>query len=171
VAPGTIIDFERLRAALGGRREGVDRLLAMRQRRRALEVRLDTLERELRGQVVAQEELRRTAADLEQQVALGRRQLDEIALRMQQRLARAHEAAAEFEQVKREILELHQARASVESELNRVTESLQAEAESQRRLWHECRESTADLAQLRRSLGGVLEEAKHVLARRGEGDD
>jgi len=171
VGSGNLIDLDRLRAVLGRRREGVDQLLAVRQRRRALESEVDRLERELRAQVVEQEALRRSEGDLEQQVALGQQQLEELGERLQHRLARAREAEARFEAVKEEILELHQARAAAEAELRRVTATLTETAESQRRLWHECRESTADLAQLRRVLVGVLDEVGHALARGGAGDD
>jgi chromosome segregation ATPase len=165
VAGGEIIDLELLRAAAGGRRDGAGRLLDLRDRRRGLERRVDALERELRAQVVEQEELRRTEREAEQETDRCRRELDELSEQVRARIARADEIAQEFERVKAAIVELHRARAAAETDLQSVDEAIRREAERQRRLWHECRESTADLTQLRRVLGGVLDEVRHSLSR------
>jgi chromosome segregation ATPase len=164
-----IIDLESMRSTAGTRRDGVDRLLALRDRRRALEKQVDALEHELRGQVVALEDVRRAESKLESQLQQSRAELDGLQQRTRERMARAHEVRAEFEQVKQEVLTLHHGRTVAERELGHVDDEIRRQAEQQRRLWHECRESTTDLAQLRRVLGGVLDEVKHVLSRRSAG--
>jgi chromosome segregation ATPase len=166
VGTGDLIDLDRVRPALARRRDSVERLLGLREQRRALEAQVDSLERELRGEVVAHEELRRTEAALEARLAAARAGLEELRERLRQRLAGARDTTSEFERLKLSIVELHEARAAGERELARLDDEIRRQAEHQRRLVHECGESAADLARLRRALGGVLAEVKHSLSRR-----
>jgi chromosome segregation ATPase len=171
VADGDIIDLEALRSAVSRQRDGVERVLASRQRRRILERQVDELERSLRDEALAQEELRQSQLQVQRQVEATRQEVTELRQQVERERAQAQSILHEFEVVKQEIVELHAAREAAEAELLRVDHEVQRRVDEQRRLWRECRESAEALTQLRRSLGGVLAEVRYVLSDHDGGDD
>jgi chromosome segregation ATPase len=112
----------------------------------------------VRDHVLAHEEDRRAEAELARRTAEVRRAL-------------AQEISAELEELKQEIVALHEGRAAAELQLRLLEEEIQRDAATQRRLWQECRDSNADLNRLRRALGSVLAEARQAMTRGGTGDD
>ena len=171
MADGDIIDLERLRSGVGRQRDGVEQALAARHRRRVLERQVDELERSLREEAVAQEELRQAQLQVQRQLEATRQEALGLRQQVERDRAQARSILQEFEVVKQEILELHAAREAAEAELLRVDHEVQRRVEEQRRLWRECRESAEALTQLRRSLGGVLAEVRYVLSDHDSGDE
>ncbi|MBI5478441.1 MAG: hypothetical protein HY906_06265 [Deltaproteobacteria bacterium] len=169
MAHDNVIDLDALRAA-AQRRDGVEQTLAQRERRRILERQVDDLERLLREEAVAQEELRQTHLQAQRQLEVTRAEAADVAESVERARAKAAAVLQEFEAVKQKILALHAAREAADGELARIDHEIQRHAETQRRLWRECRESAEALGQLRRSLGGVLAEVRYVLSD-GEGEE
>jgi len=170
VADGDVIDLEALRSAVTRQRLGVEHALASRQRRRVLERQVDELERSLREEAVAQEDLRQVQMQAQRQLEVAREELAQLRASLERDSARARQIVEEFEEVKQEILELHAAREAVDVELRRIEREVRRHVEDQRQLWRECRESAEALTQLRRSLGGVLAEVRYVLSDHDSGD-
>jgi chromosome segregation ATPase len=171
VADGDIIDLDRLRSAVTRQRDGVEQVLASRQRRRILERQVDELERSLRDEAVAQEELRQAQLQAQRELEAVRTEHAELRQSVERERSQARALLDEFEVLKQEILELHAAREAAAAELLRIETEVQRRVEEQRRLWRECRESAEALTQLRRSLGGVLAEVRYVLSDHDSGDE
>jgi uncharacterized coiled-coil DUF342 family protein len=160
-----IIDLSAIRTAAGLIRDSSAAMLELRERRRRLEKEVDALERELRSCAVTQESLRGAQSEADRLLVLVRSEADRLRHQLAKRVERAHEVVEEFSAMKAEILELHRARTLAANEAKQIAAEVERVAEKRRQLRRECRESAADLSDLRRALQQVEAEVSAVLTK------